>query len=78
MPITSSAKKALRQNRRHREKNTAEKKGFKTLVKTYEKQPTAEMLSRVYQSLDKAAKRNLLAKHTVARRKARLSRLLKK
>ena len=77
MPITQSAKKALRQNRRRHEKNAEQKKTLKALVKSYEKNPTAEALARVYQALDKAAKRKLLEKNTAARQKSRLSRLLR-
>jgi len=77
MPITSSAKKALRQNRVRRVKNVSQKKALKELLKSFEKSPSVELLSRVYQALDKAARQNLIKKNTASRKKARLTRLLK-
>ena len=77
MPTTSSAKKALRQSQTRRIKNAAQKKGLKALIKAYEAKPSAEMLARAYQVIDKAAKRHLLQRNTAARQKARLARLLK-
>jgi len=78
MPITSSAKKALRQNHRRRAKNVLQKKALKIAIKAVEKQATPQGLSRAYQLLDKAAKLHVIPKNTAARQKARLSRLLAK
>lgn len=77
MPITASAKKALRQNIKHRAKNVAQKKTLKEAVKSYKKSPSAEALAKVFQSLDKAAKTGILKKNTASRLKSRLSVLLK-
>ncbi len=73
MPITSSAKKALRQSLKRRDKNTAQIRDFKSVVKKFRKSPTAEALKTVYQKLDKAAKANLIKKNTSSRLKSRLS-----
>jgi small subunit ribosomal protein S20 len=77
MPITDSAKKALRQNIKRRAINVAKKKDLKEAIKNYKKSPSAELLSLVYQKLDKAAKTNLLKKNTASRLKSRLTKLLR-
>ena len=77
MPITQSAKKALRQNIRRRARNLAQIKVLKETIKRFKKAPAAELLSQVYKKLDKAAKTNILKKNKAARLKSRLSKLLK-
>ena len=84
MPITQSAKKALRQNIRRRKKNLERKIALKAVIKQYKKliaegkkEEAAKQLSQVYKKLDKAAKVNLIKKNKAARLKSRLSRLLK-
>jgi len=83
MPITKSAKKALRQNIRRRERNLQRKTELKSVIKQYkklivagEKERAKEYLSQVYKKLDKAAKVNLIKKNKAARLKSRLSKLL--
>ncbi len=84
MPITKSAKKALRQNVRRRHRNLKRKAELKAVIKQYkkliaadEKDKSREFLSQVYKKLDKAAKINLIKKNKAARLKSRLSKLLK-
>lgn len=84
MPITKSAKKALRQNIRRREKNLKRKaelmaviKQYKKLISAGQKTEAKNYLSLVYKKLDKAAKINLIKKNKAARLKSRLSKLLK-
>ena len=84
MPITKSAKKALRQNVRRRERNLLKKEAFRSAIKTYKRfvaeKKTSEAetdLRRAYQALDKAAKTGVIAKNKASRTKARLSRLLR-
>ncbi len=83
MPITKSAKKALRQSIRRRERNLSTKKNLKEVLKTYKKQVAAKnfdeakkQLSLVYQKLDKATKTNILKKNTASRLKSRLTKLI--
>lgn len=82
MPITKSAKKALRQNIRRRKINLKRKTELKTVIKQYkkliaagEKEKAKEFLSQVYKKLDKAAKVNLIKKNKSGRLKSRLSKL---
>jgi small subunit ribosomal protein S20 len=80
MAITTSAKKAHRAGLRKKAFNDARKsalrdalKGARTAAKG-----DAKALSAAYTAIDKALKRGLIKKNTAARRKAKVSKLLKK
>ena len=83
MPITQSAKKALRQSIRRRERNVKKKTDLKSVIKQYKKlieekkkEEAWQQLSLVYKKLDKAAKTNLIKKNKAARLKSRLANIL--
>lgn len=83
MPITQSAKKALRQNVRRRLQNLKRKEAYKKAVKDFRKLVAAKKtdeaknyLTKVYQALDKAAKTNVIKKNKASRLKSRLSHLI--
>ncbi len=85
MAITSSAKKALRSSKRKAVFNARRQDAIKSVTKKIKKlladKKTKEaqaMLSQAYQAIDKAAKTNLIKKNTAARKKSRLSALIKK
>ena len=85
MPITRSAKKAHRSSLRKRvfnmaRKNEAQKaiKSLKKLVAAGDKKGAQALMPQVQKALDKAVKGNTLKKNTASRKKARLSKLLKK
>lgn len=80
MPVTRTAKKALRQNRRRYVVNTAARAELKKVIKAYKKLVDAKnldgatkQLPAVFQKLDKAAKNGLIKKNTASRLKSRLS-----
>lgn len=82
MPITSSAKKAMRQAKARTERNKpfttrlkTEIKKLETLVKTDMEKAKAQ-LSTAYSVIDMAAKKHLIHKNTAARKKARMARLV--
>jgi len=85
MPITKSAKKALRQAarkqvfniRRSNKANDAVKK-LKKLVVGGKIDEAKKMLSTVYKALDKSVKGNTLKKNTASRNKSRLSAMIKR
>lgn len=84
MPITQSAKKALRQNIRRAARNLQKKEVFKKAIKMYKKLVHAKKLDeakaeliKVYKALDKAAKTNVIKKNKASRLKSRLAKLLK-
>ncbi len=73
MPITKSAKKALRQNVRKKAVNDARKKAMRDAIKKVKKNLTPESLSLAYKQLDKAAKKNTIHKNRASRLKSRLA-----
>lgn len=84
MPITKSAKKALRVSDRKRSINDRTKKVLKEGVKNIQKLTTAKKwkeangsLANAYAVIDKAAKKGIIKKNTASRRKSRLARLAK-
>ena len=85
MAITKSAKKAIRQNKRRRAHNVIYLNNIKKLLKQAKdfvvqkkNQEAKELLPKVYQILDKAAKVGIIKKNTASRRKSRLTRLVDK
>jgi len=85
MPITKSAKKALRQSRRKRlfnlrrsNKMKALVKKARTLIKDKKQQQVLKILPKVYQAIDKAAKRGVIKKNTASRKKSRLAKAIQK
>jgi small subunit ribosomal protein S20 len=85
MPITASAKKALRQTKTRRARNIKRKESYKEAVKIYRGlaasknwKDAAAKLSAVYQAVDKAAKSNVIAKNKARRLKSRLAKLAPK
>lgn len=84
MPITTSAKKALRSSLRKNAINDRTKKKLKEGAKTIQKLVVAkkwteakDSLSAAYSAIDKAAKSGVLKKNTASRKKSRLSRMTK-
>ncbi len=78
MPTTKSAAKRLRQNRKHHQRNVAEKNKLRTLRRKFDEslatgnREAMETQYRAYCSeLDKAVKRGILKKNTADRNKSR-------
>ncbi len=85
MPITSSAKKALRASKRKRVFNIRRKKEvdgtlntFRKLVTAKDKAGAAKLLPDLYQDLDKAAKTGFIKDNAAARLKSRAAASLAK
>jgi len=83
MPITQSAKKALRQNKARHARNTVRKEAYKKLVTKYRKSivaknfdEAAKALPMVFKALDKAAKSKVIEKNKASRLKSRLTQLI--
>jgi len=84
MPITKSAKKALRGSLVKKAMNDRNKKNIKESVKKIEKlvkeknkKEAKKLLPEAYSIIDKAAKRGIIKKNTASRKKARLSKITK-
>lgn len=85
MPITKSAKKALRGSLKKRVVNIRRKKTIEVAVKNVkkiiagtEKKVVTGVLSLAYKALDKAAKTGLIKKGAANRKKSRLAARIKK
>jgi small subunit ribosomal protein S20 len=78
MPITKSAKQALKVSLKRRAMNDRNKKAVKESVKAVEKNPKAsdskQTLSKAFSALDKAVKRGVMKKNTASRKKSQLSK----
>lgn len=82
MPITRSAKKALRQSAHRSIQNLKRKEAYRDVVKNIRrfaldgktKEATA-LLPSLYKALDKAAKTNVIKKNKASRLKSRLTRM---
>jgi small subunit ribosomal protein S20 len=77
MPITISAKKKLRQDKKQTFFNQRTKKAFVETVKKTRRNPTVKNLTAAFSTIDTAVKKHLLHKNTGARLKSRLSLRLK-
>jgi len=85
MPITKSAKIALRKSSKRRKFNIEKKivlkkakKDFLKLLETGKIEEAKKTLPRVYKLLDKAVKINLIKKNKAARDKSRLAKKITK
>lgn len=78
MPIIARAAKKLRHDRRRTKQVTTTKDALRKLVKSFRKSPTKKSLDKVFQALDKSAKRNIIHPNKASRLKSRLSRLIAK
>jgi small subunit ribosomal protein S20 len=84
MPITKSAKKALKGSLVKKAMNDRNKKNIKETVKKIEKFlkeknkiEAKKLLPVAYSVIDKAAKRGVIKKNTASRKKSRLSKITK-
>ncbi len=75
MPVTKSAKRALRKSLKKKASNLAIRQTYKRIVKTARRE--AKDLSGAFSALDRAAKRGVIHKRKAARLKSRLSKLIK-
>ena len=85
MPITRSAKKAHRQSLRRQRFNAARKGAMASAVKSLkkvalqgDKKAAQKQMSLAQKAIDKAVKTGAMNKNTAARKKSRLSKMVKK
>lgn len=85
MPITKSAKKALRQTARRAKKNLEKKEAYKNALKRLKKLITdkkvgdaLKLVPQAYKAFDKAVKTGVMKKNTAARKKSQLMRWINK
>jgi small subunit ribosomal protein S20 len=85
MPITQSAKKALRGSQKKRGFNIAKKELINKAVKQVKKlvlekkvKEAMAMMPQVQKILDKSVKTGLIKKNTASRKKSRISAMIKR
>jgi small subunit ribosomal protein S20 len=85
MPITKSAKKALRSSKRKKSFNSKKKEEIGKVIKEVKKlvslkkiKEAKALLPKVQKILDKSVKTGLIKKNKASRRKSRISSLIKK
>jgi small subunit ribosomal protein S20 len=84
MPNTKSAAKAYRQSIKRRARNLATKNSYKDVVKEFRKtavanpKEAAQMLEKLQQRVDKAAKAGVIKQNKAARLKSKAAKLLAK
>ncbi len=80
MPLTKSAKKALRVDIRRKNENDAQRAKIKSAVKgarlsiNSQSKDTQEKIRTLYKALDSAAKKNIIHKNKAARLKSRITK----
>ncbi len=83
MPITTSAKKALRGSMKKKAVNDRATKAYKEATKAVmklaktDKSAAKALVSKAQAAIDKAAKKGVLKKNTASRKKSLLSRVTK-
>jgi small subunit ribosomal protein S20 len=82
MPITQSAKKAVRGSLRKKAFNDARKRAMKEIIKkierlakTDDKAGALKMLPSAFATIDKAAKKGVIKKNNAAHKKSRLAKI---
>ncbi len=85
MPITSSAKKAIRNSAKKQVFNIRRKKAVEStlkeiriLIKEGKKEEAKKAFVKFQKAIDKAAKEHTLSKNTASRKKSRVSAMIKK
>lgn len=76
MPVTKSAKKKLRKDKKRQKENSIIKRALKDAVKKMKKNPSDEIFKLVAKIADKAAKKNIIHKNKAARVKSSVSKLI--
>lgn len=77
MPVTKSASKKLRQDKKRALANRNKKEELKKKIKVAQKSPTDKNVKAAISALDRAVKVHILHKNKAARLKSRLSKLKK-
>ena len=77
MPIIKSAKKRVKTTKKATVRNAKTKRSLRSALKSFVKKPSASAKSKAESNLDKAAKKGLVHKNKVARKKKQLAKAAK-
>jgi len=85
MPITKSAKKSIRKDKKKTKINIQRKNKIKDLIKEVKslvaqnkKDEAKKLLPQIYKALDKTAKNKVIKKNNASRRKSRITKAINK
>lgn len=76
MPITKTAKRALRSSKRKEARNNQRKAELDVAIRQFKKKPTKKAIQKTVSLVDRAAKKNLIHKNKAARIKSKLEKIL--
>ena len=77
MPVTTSATRKLRVDRKRREVNLPVISRMKNALKRAQVNPTPELIKKAYSAIDKAKKKEIIKTNKAARLKSRLVKSVK-
>lgn len=77
MPVTKTAKRALRGSKRKKKVNTVIMTKLEIALRSIKKSPSKKAVERIYSLSDKASKKKIIHKNKAARIKAQATKLLK-
>jgi small subunit ribosomal protein S20 len=73
MPVTQSASRALRKDRKRTVINAKLRSRVRSTIKNFSENPSGEQLNQVYSIIDRAVKKNLFHANKAARMKSKLA-----
>ncbi len=76
MPVTKSARKKLRKDRKRESQNKKIRASLEKAIKEVKKSATEKRVQEVFSLIDKASKKNIIHKNRAARIKSSLSKLI--
>jgi len=76
MPITKSAKKKLKVDRKRESSNKRAEAFINLAIKKVQKKPSPEGIKKAFRAIDKGVKKNIFHKNKAARIKSRLSKII--
>jgi len=74
VPITKSAKKAIRSSARKAAINRRAKTAAKKIVRDFKKNPSKDKLKKAYSTIDRLVKKNILHQNKAGRVKSKLAK----
>lgn len=77
MPVTTSAKRSLKKDRRREKLNSGLKDRLRFKLHRLKKNPSAKLLSETYSIIDRTAKKNLIHRNKAAHLKSQISKTAK-
>ncbi len=78
MPVTKSAKKALKQEKRRATENQKIRNAYKKAIRFFKENVSSKALATAYTKIDQAAKKQVIHKNKASRLKSQLAKLLEK